>query len=311
MIRVLFSVLAVVVAVLAVVLKQPLLYAAAAVLLLIVVILWIRVLQRRRRETMQPYTPATTAPPLPEEDLQSLGIVDIRPKEASEQPAGSNGAPRRVTATPAPPLKEFVTHSFEARPVPAQRSEKAGSEETAMPHDEEALVLYLRALRAALGAHTVGLLKQEDITPDYRVEILVGDGETVQRNGAFSAEMPLLTARMARQPVTVQRIGPGGLPPGSLGYSAAPETIREVALAPVPRASDADTYFLLADSLQDDHLSQEPAPTLFHHFARLLGTLLDTLAPAPTETPPRPRREIIAEEFAKIRHQLDTREPQA
>jgi len=37
----------------------------------------------------------------------------------------------------------------------------------------------------------------------------------------------------------------------------------------VPRASDPDTYFLLADTLQDDHLSQEPAPTLLHDFARL------------------------------------------
>ena len=309
MIRVLFSVLAVVVAVLAVVLKQPLLYAVAAVLLLIVVILWITVWQRRRRETVQPYTLATTTPPLPEEDLQSLGIMDIRPKEVSEQPAGgSDGAPvdaPRPVAAP-PPLKEFVTHSFEARPVPAKSSEKAASDATATPRDEEAITLYLRALRAALGAHTVGLLKQEDLTSDYRVEILVGDGETVQRDDAFSAEMPLLTANMARQPVTVQRIGPGGLPPGSLGYSAAPETIREMALAPVPRSSDTDPYFLLADTLRDDHLSQEPAPTLLHDFARLLGTLLDTLMPATTETLLRPRREIIAEEMeqARARNQL-------
>ena len=188
MIRVLFSVLAVVVIVLAVVLKEPLLYAAAAVLLLIVGILWIRVLQRRRRETMQPYTPTTTAPPLPEEDLQSLGIMDIRPKEASEQPVGGSNRALRPVAAPPLPLKEFVTHSFEARPVPAKPSEKAASDATAMPRHDEALVLYLRALRAALGAHTVGLLKQEDITPDYRVEILVGDGETVQRDEVFSAD---------------------------------------------------------------------------------------------------------------------------
>ncbi len=52
------------------------------------------------------------------------------------------------------------------------------------------------------------------------------------------------------------------------------------------RASDPETYFLLADTLRDDHLSQEPAPTLLDDFARLLGTRLDTLAPTPTETLP-------------------------
>ena len=302
MIRVLFSVLAVVVAVLAAVLKQPLLYAAAAVLVVIVVTLWITVLQRRRRESVQPYTPTTTAPALPEEDLQSLGIMDIRPKEPSAQPAGSsNGAPIETLhpVEAASSLNEFVTSSFEARPVSAQPTEEA-AEETATPHGEDALVYYLRALRIALGAHTVGLLRQEDITPDYRVDVLVGAGETMQRDSAFSAETPLLTAREARQPVTVQRIGAGGLPPGSLGYSAAPATIREMALAPVPRPSNAEAYFLLADTLRDDHLSQEPAPTLLQGFARLLGTLLDTLAP-PAEAPPRPRREIIAEEMEQAR----------
>ncbi len=311
MIRVLFSVLAVVVAVLAVVLKLLLLYAIAAVLLLIVAILWIRVLQQRHRETATSYPPSTKAPPLPEEDLTSLGIMNIRPKAPSQPPAGGpNGAsaeaPRPVAARPAPPLKEFVVPAFEARPIAAKASEVASSDESATPREQEALVLYMQALRAALGAHTAGLLKQADLTPDYWVEILVGDGGTVQRGGAFSAEVPLLTASRAREPVTVQRIGPGGLPPGSLGYSAAPETIREMALAPVPRASDPDTYFLLADTLRDDHLSQEPAPTLLHDFARLLGTLLDTLIPATTETLPRPRREIIAEEMeqARARNQL-------
>ena len=298
MIRVLFSVLAVVVAVLAAVLKQSLLYAAAAVLLVIVGSLWITVLRQHRRELVQPYTSTTTAPPLPEEDLQSLGIMEIRPKEASKPPSGgSNGtpveAPQPVVATPASSLNEFVTQSFEARPATA-----AGSETT---HREEVLMHYLRALRAALGAHTVGLIRQDDLAPDYRVEILVGDGDTVQRAGAFSSETPLLTARNAREPVTVQRVGPGGLPPGSLGYSAAPETIRELALAPVSRASDPHPCFLLADTLRDDHLSREPAPTLLHNFARLLGTLLDTLAP--TRTAPRPRREIIAEEMEQARAQ--------
>ncbi len=309
MIRVLFSVLAVVVAVLAVVLNLPLLYAIAAVLLLIVAILWFRVVQQRHRETATSYPPSTKAPALPEEDLTSLGILNIRPK-APSQPltGGPNGAsaeaPRPVAARPAAPLKEFVVPSFEARPIAAKASEEASSDES--PREQQALVLYLQALRAALGAHTVGLLKQADLTPDYWVEILVGDGGTVQRGGAFSAEVPLLTPSRAREPVTVQRIGPGGLPPGSLGYSAAPETIREMALAPVPRASDDETYFLLADTLRDDHLSQEPAPTLLHDFARLLGTLLDTLRPAMTETLPRPRREIIAEEMeqARARNQL-------
>lgn len=299
MIRILFSVLAVVVVVLAMLLKAPLLYAAAAVLVVIVVILWITVLQQRHRETAVPYTPVTSAPPLPEEDLQSLGIVGIRPKASSQQPVGgSNGAPVEAPRpTAAPPLKEFVARPLAARPITATASAKAASESTA----EDALALALRALCTALGAHTVGVLRQEDIAPDYQVVSLVGDGATAQRDGAFSSEMPLLTARMARQPVTVQPVGPGGLAPSSLGYSRAPEIVREVALAPVPHPSEAETYLLLADTLRDDHLSQAPAPALLHAFARLLGTLLDTLPLASTEPQPRPRREIIAEEMARAR----------
>ena len=118
MIRVLFSVLAVVVAVLAIVLKQPVLYVIAAALLLVVVGVWMNVLRQRHRETVQPYIPSTKAPPLPEEDLKSLGILDIRPKDSSSpsnrddnRSAEAIYAPMASPGTAVPPpkrLKEFV-----------------------------------------------------------------------------------------------------------------------------------------------------------------------------------------------------------
>ncbi len=382
MLRVLLSVLAVVAAVLAIVLERPILYAAAGALVVMVVILWIAALQRHRRAT-KPYSISTKAPPPPEENLKSLGIMDIRPKEPTPKfekdpdsvPVSAQTTPplsaaddlvdnfvddpvidetfsETVTDEPIEPdlfdqeeaatdeesvdegderddeilaadeeettsekepvvvpdgLKEFVIEPTEP-PAVTEPPTNGVTQAEAAPYDAAVLHPYLQALRAALGAHTAALLKQDDVAFDYHVVALIDEHGTPHSGHRFAAQPPLLTASMARQSVTVREVDPDDLPPSSLGYSNTPEAVRQVALAPIPRSVDPDVYYLLADTLAYNLLDQPRARLLMVQFARLLGTLLDVptpaLAPAdapPTEKPLRPRREIIAEEMEQAR----------
>ena len=382
MIRILFSALAVVAAVLALVLDRPLLYGVAAAMLLIVVIVWMTVAWRRHRTAVKSFKPVTTAPPAPEENLQSLGILEIRPKESAPKPQpDAEAAPLPAEAALPTPVEapsaetlpdvpeelpaEEISEPTEADPVeetlaeevlaeemradstqeeaeppsepnlttpePAQAASPSPEETTAPlkefvlqsagpeapaevqtngvqpaspdPHDAAVLGPYLQALRAALNAHTVCLLKQEDIALDYKVVTLVDEDGPAPTRDTFSAMTPLLTARMAEHAVTIRPVNAEDLLQSSLGYSDAPEAIRQVALAPVPLHITPDTYFLLADTPRPDLLNQPRARVLLAQFARLLGTLLDSAVPAPvsTESPLRPRREIIAEEMEQAR----------
>ncbi len=375
MIRVLFSVLAVVAAVLAIVLEQRLLYVVAAAMLLIVVILWIAVARRRHRAATKSFKPVMTAPPAPEENLKALGIMEIRPKESAPsrlsnagepatpsepaeaarieeppaealtEPAAPEAAPPATPieesssleetpieeppepaattpeealleegAAPASALKEFVIHSAQAGAT-AEAHSNGLEQADAQRHTETVLGPFLQSLRAALGAHTVCVLKQEEVAFDYQVMAFDSADDTTPSSDAFTTTIPLLTASMARQPVTVRRVDADDLPRHNLGYSARPEAIRRVALAPAPRPeSDPNTYFLLADTPRTDLLNRPQARALLSQFARLLGVLLDASVPAPattaptpaTQQPMRPRREIIAEEMeqARARDQL-------
>ncbi|MDX1548618.1 MAG: hypothetical protein R3247_16600 [Rhodothermales bacterium] len=319
MLRVLFSVLAVVVALLAFVLEQPVLYAAAAVLLLIVIILWSTVARRRHREARRPYLRST---PNADDDLKALGIMEIRPRsEASAEAAATPAATPAATETTAPAAAEPA----EAAPVPRPRygtpartaaAPVDASTATAVaeappavmapPEDDDALAPLLASVRAAVGAETVCLLRQPDLEPDYEVVASAGGSDVLPGGRTFSSPVPLLTAHTTRHPVTVHPVGDDGIPPDALGYRAHPGTVRTVALAPLERPDAPDVLFLVADA-GGDTLEQARAQALLAEFARLAGTLLDpggraaALPPEPQTHAPRPRREIIADEMDAAR----------
>lgn len=315
MIRVLFSVLAVVVAVLAVVLDQPLLYVAAAVLLLIAFMALLSAMRRRHREAQPLYTK-----PSPEDELKSLGIMEIRPKDpalkASREGDGLAGEVARPEASLPPesahPPREMPPREMKAYGAseehPVEETATAPPEErTALPmasrssHDTTVLEPYLQALRAAIDARVVCLLKQEDIQPEYDVLMLVS-ANRMRKGRSFTARDPLLTAGMTQHPVTVRHIGEGGMPVESLGYTRSPDAVRQIAIAPIPRPDDPYAYYLVADTTEDEGLSTARCRTLMAQFARLLATLLDT-PDAEREQAVRPRREIIAEEMIHARNE--------
>ncbi|NBC18350.1 MAG: hypothetical protein GVY18_13655 [Bacteroidetes bacterium] len=292
------------------------LYAVAAGLLLVAAVLLVMAMRKRRRESSEPYVPAQRDE-TPEDELKSLGIMDIRPREASskKEAAGSDDpAPADTETAPngAPPQKPASASSENhRRETAAASSEKPRPTQTTRSRRDDVMVPLLTSLRHALGAHTVCLLRQDDMAPQYHIEALVSGTTEVQTRGSFRTNTPLLTPTRAERPVTVRHVGDGGIAAAHLGYYHARPAVREVALAPVPRpADDPATYFLVADAEAPEHLGPAHARQLLTQFARTAGALLsgateaedqmDDQGEAPA-TSVRPRREIIAEEMAKAR----------
>ena len=254
-------------------------------------------------ETRAEGVPDPTEAALAEEVLaeETQEHVEDLPEPDPTIPEPAEATPTPAVETPSQ-IKEFVSQP--AEPVPHTDVQTNGHKPASPdPHDEAVLGPYLQALRAALKAHTVCVLKQEDLVLDYHVVALVGEEGPASPGDTFSAVTPLLTARMAEHAVTVRPVNTDDLLQSSLGYSDAPERIRQVALAPVPLPTNPDTYFILADTPQTDLLNRPRARVLLTQFARLLGTLLDSATPEPasTESSLRPRREIIAEEMEQAR----------
>ncbi len=200
--------------------------------------------------------------------------------------------PRRSEAAVAGPPRAAAPQAEADTADEAQEDEGAAHEGAAHVEDKAhvegiehvveaapALLLpYLRALQAALGAHTVALMRQEDVGLEYGIEGLVSTCGRAQRGGQFSAPEALLTAGMSRREATLVEVGPeeGAL----LGYYAAPAPpVRQVVLAPVPLAHPATTYFLLADATAPG-FAHDRAEALAARFADLLGFALRTVPEA-------------------------------
>ncbi len=308
MIRVLFSVLAVVAAILAYIFGEPLLYAVAAGLLLVAIIALVQVGRKRHREAQTPYVPPAV-PASPDEELQSLGIMEIRAK-ASKSSAGST-EPSNGASEFAPPAAAASTTPSASRSRQKDAHEEGDRPEVVeRPRYDHVLIPHLQSLHAALNAHTVCLLRQDAMTPQYRIEALVSNDNDVQKRGSFRISNFLLTPTLMERSVTVRHVGGDGIPASSLGFYRTRAEVNEVAFAPVPRPSTDTTaiYFLLADTKDTTRLAGNRPRTLMAQFARLTGLLLEganleaieeeELAPAI-----KPRREIIAEEMQKAREQ--------
>lgn len=333
MIRALLFVLALVAAVLAVVLKQPLLFVIAGVLVVMALAALVAYLRRRHRQAQVPYVSTTAT----RDELKELGILEIRPREGSSNrppavaPTGANAPDVKANA----PDVEANAPEAEAPASEARKDEAPLPVQEAVPetpppddededmlievkarnparfvavaavaegYDEDAILPVLQALRAAIGATTVCLMRQEEIALRYHILGIVSQNGYARSPGRFSSRTSLLPAGHA--PVWVRRVHENDLPAKSLGYYREPIAVRRVALAPL--ALESTDLFLLADAMDDQVFESPRAQVLLAQGARLLGTLLGTERapvdiPPPQQDTPRPRREIIAEEMTRAR----------
>ncbi len=291
------------------VLSQPWLYIAGAILLLVLLVValigWVH---RRRRK------PAFTVPPppaSPEEELQSLGILEIRPRPKSRSSKAQSAEKASTSSSPedASPEEKAVAETA----LEATEATRAHLEGEPAPSPEEApdpvLTHCLAALRAALEAQTVVLLVQEDVSLEYRVLGSSSAIAGVRQSGTFSAAVPLLVPSMVDRPVSLREVS-GELYEALGYYTDVPPRVAELALAPIPFTREGALYFLLADAPEPGRFDRLSASTLLVEFGRLLATVLE-LQQSHRKTAVqayRPRREIIAEEMERARR---SREPLA
>jgi hypothetical protein len=316
MIRILFTIVAVVAAMLALIIQQPLLFVAAGLSLVVSLGSMIVRLQRRRSSYKQTASRHTMRGVETPGDLESLGILDIRPRQTGEAvPASGNDAPEldldpvygngAWEDDPPEPSAETGLHmqpdtrrdvrrdaqqdtarangAGERPPVQStitikERAQliRASVDDSAPPAVRDILVPYLQAFRAAVNANTVCLLKQPDESPHYHIEAIVSLNAYARSSGTFSSKRPLLEHHDARSAPEVTRASDGHLSSHALGYYRERIAVKEFAAAAVPRPSVAARYVLLADAMQERTLDSDRNLLLISYFARLLGAILDT-----------------------------------
>ncbi len=343
MLRAFLVILAILIAVLAIVFDRPWLYAGAIVPLLGVLgLLGWRLWESYRGPSRREKVPSSDFSSRTD-SLEDVGIMDVRPQDRSEKKEEQKKPeeekpqdhwPDAAATSPGEGSREEGFASTEGEESPPssngrRRTSKDASAsvegDTEMDGDP-VLVPLMRSLRSALGAQTVCLLLQEEVLLTYQIEALDSAHSSVRSSGSFDTQVPLLTAGMSRQPVTVRDLSSSKVSIDDLNYYERPPQVDHVAVAPVPRPDDPVSYFLLADSSGTADLGSSRARFLLEHFAETAALLLDSdrqreeteevevdrptngqsSLDAPSEEVesseaeedrPRPRREIIAEEM--------------
>jgi len=323
MLRVLFIILAVVSIALAIVLGQPLLYLVALALLIAAGLLVTLGMRRRHKDVPETFM---QAPEQPDEDLASLGILDIKPRGAGAdegEPSDENEmaddsvstaaeAPSNAEEKPAPTRDRSVSPTAAQAHVAGvskarQRRKKARImvSEASSETKADVLIPCLRSLRASLDAYSVCLLRQEDVPLRYEVEVMISQNSYARSGGTYSSKEPMLSGHRALVPVVYPRVGPNGFPKAKLGYYHEPINVRQVAIVPVVPKQYDELFLLVVDTVNEDGLEAASVRVLLEQYARLVTTILDTLDTSPhaDEAPdaPRPRREIIADEMEQAR----------
>ena len=338
MFRILFVIVAVVAAVLALVIEQPLLFVAAGASLSIALIMaMVHVVRRHQRRNRykgkpEPLPDITADASKGEEEeeggedkqraLASLGILDIRPKGSAdgsgEDEAGSstevvsgdgsaapetNGSPKTNGARMVVPIQGTLDFSIQEQ----SQSVRISVNESAHKSLREVLLPYLQAYRAIAQANTVCLLRQPKRAPQYHIEAIVSLNGNARGNGLFVSKTPLLQWEHRQPGLHVLRASEDQLSGNVCGYYRQRVAVKEVVLFPVPVPSSLAQYVLLADAMREHILDSEEKQLLSTHFAHLLGNILemgicDELLQESKEDV-RPRSEIIDEEIWQARDQ--------
>ena len=343
MFRILFVIVAVVAAVLALVIDQPLLFwaagAALVVALTMAILLSARRRRRRNRYKKEKENPSETSPDAAsetqaeeegqsderEQELAAVGILSIRPKSAvngsgqgeeSDDSAaategvsqngaatGTNGSAATESAPFAAPVQGTLDFSIQ------EYSESVRIAVSESPHKSlrEVILPYLQAYRAITRANTVCLLRQPNKAPQYHIEAIVSLNRNARGSGFFVSKTPLLHWENLQPGLHVLRASEGQLSGNACGYYRQKVPIKQAALAPVPVPSSLARYMLLADSMREHMLRSEEKQVLSMNFAHLLGDILEMRIGdellREAKEDVRPRSEIIDEEIWRAQDQ--------
>ena len=167
----------------------------------------------------------------------------------------------------------------------------------------EVVLSTLRALRAAVDATTVTLLRQVEGPLGYSVDAIVSRNSFARSGGQFTVGAPLVASSGTLIPLVLKCMGPDGFNARRLGYYHEPIAIHKVAF--VPLTNHGKTYLLVADSMLDEAFDEPDAVRMLKEFGRLMQALvaepLQQQSSGDGVGALRPRREIIAEEMSAAR----------
>jgi len=230
---------------------------------------------------------------------------DRQPAGASPSPAGSEAEGRRPVAASAGTATASTQVSDASASVAtdevdetdaadvdvadvdteAEASTSTSAITTTDPSREPVLVPLVESLRAAVDAHSVCLLVQEDVVLEYHIRAIASRSSEVKRDGAFSTNDPLLTASMSRQPISVRRIEGGrDVVAGYLRYYDNPPSIDHIALAPVKLRDTATTTFMLVDATKGSDLGAPNARAIIEQYAETVALVLQSKASGSTRS---------------------------
>lgn len=328
MLRVLLALIAVVSIVLAIVLSRPELYGVAVLCVVVAVVLTTLGMKRRHRDVPEIYS---ELPERDDEDLSSLGIMEIKPKAPSpdQKPADTrkpvdmyvSGEDVRVGDSGA--AHTTVDIDDESGPGTGAVTDGKAAEgsmgkartrpprvrimvsEASTPQHADILIPAFRSLRASIDAYTVCLLRQESGSLRYHVEVMVSQNSYARSGGSFSVSDPLLAGNRALVPVVYPRVGPNGFAKNKLGYYHEPIAVRQVAMVPVVPKKHDDLFILVVDTVSDGGLEAASVRVLLEQYARLVTAILDTAADGGLAESridnAKPRRDIISDEMERSR----------
>lgn len=310
MTRALVFLLAVVTALLAQVLSASWLYVVAVLLLLGLAVPYARSTWMQ----LSGQKDAPAADDAADDELSSLGIMDIRPKARHSNGHGHSDEEGDAEQAPAQPSaeEEFVPER-DVRPRPRpQMAEVEGLEASV-------IIPLLQSLRSALQAHAVALLEQQEQKTDYRVIATEGRGGNSAPK-RFKTETPLITSEVLTAPVTLHQVDNDALPPHALGYRREATAVRQVLIAPVQGPVDEHVPFLVADTTQEHGFNSRRLQLVLRRYADLVEVLWGDAEELPAPEQPaerpsaedrreqpseeegvRPRRELVREAMSRAR----------
>ena len=302
-------------------------------LLILVGVVGLIFFSRSRRLSKPSYTVPPVKPRTPEQELNELGILEIRPRDPMRSSAGEYDEEEdtverienvevfevEVEASAEVEdeadsedeidveqddtvVEEVVEEATVLEEVTAAKEE---NQERSAVSRREVLFRMMSAVQASLDCYTACLLK-EDGANQYAIEAIVSQDPQILYAGSTSIDSALIVQQgIASSAVSVLEVG-GNITPDMLGYYKEAVDIRQVAIAQVKIPDNRGSYYLLVDALAWQDLDDPWQRLMIGQFSNLLGTFmatpqLDQKEEGQSKPRVRPRREIIEEEIDKAR----------
>ena len=269
---------------------------------------------RANKRSASAYKAPSYVPRSEQDELNALGILEIRPKEKPAEESEIVEEDRRLeiesTEKPAEGAEEesgdeivveepdeismssyaregSLASNAEEKPLSSiaekeTAADQGPAERTSVPVSNrggvsrrEALFRLLNAVQASVDGHTACLIKRQ-IDGRCHVEAIVSQNPVALDAEAFSMDVYFANDKILENAVSVVEIGADEFGLETLQYYSEPVPVRQLAIAPVKGADSIESYFLLVDALGWQDLDDPWQRLMIGQFATLIGTFLAT-----------------------------------